>query len=148
MLERFRDVPQVMHISGDNFLSKDLAVPESYYFSRYPHVWGWATWRRAWQHYDPEMLEWRNMTIQKKGALPICPIKRTSLLASVMGWCFGGRCLNRGLINGPFPAFCGMASASCLPTTLLKTSAFGQMAPIPCLPMINFNIRRPDCRFH
>ena len=65
MLERFRDVPQVMHISGDNFLSKDLAVSESYYFSRYPHVWGWATWRRAWQHYDPEMFEWRNPATQK-----------------------------------------------------------------------------------
>ena len=27
----------------------------SYYFSRYPHVWGWASWRRAWSHYDFEM---------------------------------------------------------------------------------------------
>jgi hypothetical protein len=25
---------------------------DSYYFSRYPHIWGWATWRRSWQKYD------------------------------------------------------------------------------------------------
>ena len=22
-----------------------------YYFSAYPHIWGWATWRRAWKYY-------------------------------------------------------------------------------------------------
>ena len=27
----------------------------SYYFSTFPHCWGWATWRRAWALYDPEM---------------------------------------------------------------------------------------------
>jgi hypothetical protein len=41
-----------MHISGDNFQYGRTRGLGSYYFSRYPFVWGWATWRRAWKHYD------------------------------------------------------------------------------------------------
>ena len=33
----------------------------SYYFSRSWHGWGWATWRRAWQHYDLEMKQWEEV---------------------------------------------------------------------------------------
>ncbi len=52
MLERYRDDERVMHVSGDNFQDGRKVGGASYYFSRYNHVWGWATWRRAWQHYD------------------------------------------------------------------------------------------------
>lgn len=52
MLERYRDTPEIMHISGSNFLQGKHAGPNSYYFSAVPHIWGWATWKRAWQHYD------------------------------------------------------------------------------------------------
>ena len=31
---------------------------ESYFFSRYNHVWGWASWRRAWKLYDVTMQAW------------------------------------------------------------------------------------------
>lgn len=57
MLERYRDDERVMHVSGDNFapLSDGSA---DYGFSRYVHVWGWATWRRAWRHYDAKAACW------------------------------------------------------------------------------------------
>jgi hypothetical protein len=58
LLERYRGDERVMWISGDNFISSHWKPPASYYFSRYPHIWGWATWRRAWRHYDVDMLEW------------------------------------------------------------------------------------------
>lgn len=48
VLEYYKDDPEVMHISGDNFLAKRKTFDESYYYSKYAHVWGWATWRRAW----------------------------------------------------------------------------------------------------
>jgi hypothetical protein len=47
--------PSVMHIAGDNFQERDIRGEGSYYASRYAHIWGWATWRRAWQHYDVRM---------------------------------------------------------------------------------------------
>lgn len=64
LLERYLDNPRVMAISGDNFLFGQRRMEYSYYFSRYPHVWGWATWRRAWQHYDVQISDWPRMREQ------------------------------------------------------------------------------------
>lgn len=59
LLECYRDDPRVMHISGDNFYSPAAAYASSYRFSRYAHVWGWATWRRAWRLYDVQLRAWQ-----------------------------------------------------------------------------------------
>jgi len=58
MLGRYRHDTRVMAISGDNFQFGQKRGAYSYYFSRYNHVWGWASWRRAWQHYDVNMRAW------------------------------------------------------------------------------------------
>jgi hypothetical protein len=58
LLERYRHNPKVGVISGCNLVSKRFTPRESYFFSRYNHVWGWASWRRAWQHYDVNMTTW------------------------------------------------------------------------------------------
>ena len=58
LLARYRDDQRVMHIGGDNFQFGRHRINASYYFSRYPHIWGWATWRRAWRHYDADLKEW------------------------------------------------------------------------------------------
>ncbi len=55
LLERYRDDSRIGMITGNCFLPVELKCSNSYYFSRYPHVWGWASWRRAWKHYDYEM---------------------------------------------------------------------------------------------
>ena len=60
MLERFRDDPRVFHIGGNNFVKKSFASKESYAFSRYGHIWGWATWRRAWRLYESNLESWKN----------------------------------------------------------------------------------------
>jgi len=58
MLETYGDDERVMHISGDNFVGADLSGPYSYYFSKYTHASGWATWRRAWRHFDWAIARW------------------------------------------------------------------------------------------
>jgi hypothetical protein len=50
-----------MAISGDNFQPTGRDYDTSYYFSLYNHVWGWATWRRAWEHYDGQIPEWKSL---------------------------------------------------------------------------------------
>jgi FkbM family methyltransferase len=40
-----------MHISGNNFLN-GKKVKGDYYFSKYSHSWGWATWKRSWFKYS------------------------------------------------------------------------------------------------
>ncbi|MEM7785582.1 MAG: glycosyltransferase family 2 protein [Planctomycetota bacterium] len=59
LLERYRNNSQVMMISGDNFQPKPVSS-DSYYFSKWPHIWGWASWRRAWKHFDLEISDWPN----------------------------------------------------------------------------------------
>lgn len=58
LLQRYSDDSRIMMISGDNFQFGQKRTPYSYYFSRYPHIWGWASWRRAWKYYDVEMRLW------------------------------------------------------------------------------------------
>lgn len=56
LLDQYRDNDRVMHISGITFQARrDVTAGASYYFSGFASIWGWATWRRAWQRYavDP-----------------------------------------------------------------------------------------------
>ena len=61
LLEEFRDNEQIMTISGANFQFGSRRWDYSYYFSRFVHVWGWASWRRAWKFYDVHMSLWPMM---------------------------------------------------------------------------------------
>jgi len=58
LLEYYGSDERVGMISGDNFQSNQLRGDASYYFTRYAHIWGWATWRRAWRTYDLSMKNW------------------------------------------------------------------------------------------
>lgn len=58
MLQRYQDNPQVMTISGMTYFSGKHRIVDSYHFSRYPLIWGWASWARAWHHYDVDMKDW------------------------------------------------------------------------------------------
>jgi len=58
MLERYRNDQRVGMISGDNFQFGTKRSDASYYFSCYNHIWGWASWRRAWESYDVNMKLW------------------------------------------------------------------------------------------
>ncbi len=58
LLDRFKNDDRIWLISGDNFQQGRKRTQYSYYFSRYNHCWGWATWRRAWQHYDDSLNIW------------------------------------------------------------------------------------------
>lgn len=60
LLERYAPDRHVAAISGTNLDPAHNIPPNdaSYYFSRFCHIWGWATWRRAWQMCDHEMKEW------------------------------------------------------------------------------------------
>lgn len=56
-LVRYRHDEKVWHISASNFQFGKRWGTDSYYFSHYNHIWGWAGWRRAWQHFDLELKQ-------------------------------------------------------------------------------------------
>jgi len=59
LLEKYRHDTRIMHISAENPLDTGFGEG-SYYFSQIPHIWGWASWRRAWQKYDVEFHNFEN----------------------------------------------------------------------------------------
>lgn len=58
MLERYRHNERVGMVSGGNLQFGQKRGQSSYYFSKYTHIWGWASWRRAWKHYDRDLTLW------------------------------------------------------------------------------------------
>jgi hypothetical protein len=58
LLNRYASDERVWVVTGDNFQDGQLRGEASYYFSRYNHVWGWASWRRAWSKRDMEIKFW------------------------------------------------------------------------------------------
>jgi hypothetical protein len=55
LLEKYRNDERIMMISGDNFQDGIVRGNGSYYFSKNVHIWGWASWKRAWNKYDVKM---------------------------------------------------------------------------------------------
>jgi len=76
LLEYYADDTRVVHITGTNFGFQRTSsnASDSYYFTRYTHVWGWATWKRAWAQYDADMEAWH------------IPEKRRQILSRFPWW--------------------------------------------------------------
>jgi len=73
LLSRYRDDRRVVHIGGTNYLDgrfQGRMCAASYYFSRYNHCWGWATWRRAWITRDVNMSCWPAL-LDRRGLIDI-----------------------------------------------------------------------------
>ena len=58
LLTKYRADDRIMTINGNNFQVGQEKRECSYYFSAFAHIWGWASWRRSWQHYDVTMSDW------------------------------------------------------------------------------------------
>ena len=53
-LDRYADEPRVMSISAYMYpVSAPNRLPDAF-FCRFPSSWGWATWQRAWGHFEPD----------------------------------------------------------------------------------------------
>ncbi len=58
LLRRYKDDHRVWVVTGNNYQNGKKRGNESYYFSKYGHCWGWATWRRAWESFDGDLNFW------------------------------------------------------------------------------------------
>jgi hypothetical protein len=69
LLERFRDDDNIGMITGSNLISKHMNTKASYIVTNVPLIWGWASWRRAWNSYDANLKDWptwhENGSLQK-----------------------------------------------------------------------------------
>lgn len=89
ILEKYKDDTRVWLVSGRShqqgskfFQNKD------YIFTHYGHSWGWATWKRCWQHFDMYMKDFPEF-IEDGGALNVLPTeKQGKLYNKVMQRCY------------------------------------------------------------
>lgn len=59
LLDRYADDERVFQIAGSNLNPPaEIFGDDSYAFASFPLIWGWATWRRAWEKYDFRMTSW------------------------------------------------------------------------------------------
>jgi len=65
LLDKYKDDLRVWHISGDNFQDGTWRGDGSYYFSKFTHIWGWATWANRWSHYDVELANYEEFKNSK-----------------------------------------------------------------------------------
>jgi len=59
MLNRYRYDKQVFMITGHNAQNGIKRGEASYYFSKYPAIWGWASWKRSLKYYDVNLSYWK-----------------------------------------------------------------------------------------
>ncbi len=57
-LEAYQDEPSVMQVSGYMFPVPEFANRNEAMFWPFIGSWGWATWKNAWQYFDPQATGW------------------------------------------------------------------------------------------
>jgi len=77
MLKKYKNDDTVAHISGCNLfygIYKKKISDIDYFFSKYPHFMGWATWKNRWKkNYDPNIVNWpkyKNTFLKKNNLKP------------------------------------------------------------------------------
>lgn len=73
MLEKYKNDTRMSMITGTAYLFNEVESDSDYFFSKYMSIWGWASWRRAWQGYDVKMSDWP-------------AVKASNLLDNVFYW--------------------------------------------------------------
>lgn len=66
LLLKYKDDMRIWQISGDNFQNGIKRGDADYYFSKYNHIWGWASWSSRWQYYDVEMKSFEQFEQQNQ----------------------------------------------------------------------------------
>jgi len=84
LLDKYFEDKNVSMISGDNFFSY-IPFQTSYAFSHHSLIWGWATWRRAWQNY--RVVETSGLTHfmqRKRSYAKVMNIKRLNAIQKTL----------------------------------------------------------------
>lgn len=53
-LKRYENEDKVMHIGAYMYPIKNKNLPQTFFY-RAASSWGWATWGRAWKHFEPDI---------------------------------------------------------------------------------------------
>ena len=112
-LEKYHNEKRIMHISGYSFPMKEK-LP-SIFLSQMPFVWGWATWKRAWNHYNNDAKDLVKLVDQKgrkkfnyDGIFKFTSPLEQNANGLMKTWAVKWQAsifINNGLCLTPFPSF-------------------------------------------
>ena len=60
LLKKYKNDHRIWAVCGNGYQVNKTNKNESYFFSKYVDVWGWATWKRCWKKYDKDMRSWKS----------------------------------------------------------------------------------------
>jgi hypothetical protein len=109
-LDNYKHIPEVMHISG-SMLPVKGKLPETFFY-RAASCWGWATWKRAWDKFEPDekklLAKFKNAKqrweFDIKGTMPFHRMLRDQAQGKIDSWAirwYGSVFLNSGLCLHP-----------------------------------------------
>ncbi len=74
-LEKYKYHNKIFQINGISYFEKNLRITKTFYFSNYGHIWGWATWRRAWNKFSLNIIDSDKVILDSIKHLKIQSIK-------------------------------------------------------------------------
>lgn len=94
-LEKYKDDTRIWLISGRSHQQgSKFFRDKDYIFTHYGHSWGWATWKRCWQHFDMEMTDFPEF-LKDGGAINVLSTKKQGKLYNkVMLRCYNDKKLH------------------------------------------------------
>lgn len=154
MLEKYRSCPEIGMIAGINFQKGVQRGDADYYFSKYMHIWGWATWSDRWRNcYDVDIKEWPEFSKSSEyAALTASPengrywsnifnrVYRGEIDTWDYQWAFANWLHNRICIIPNFNLISNIGFGAGATHTKIEN-------PLSNLPVINitFPLKHPDC---
>jgi hypothetical protein len=90
LLGRYKDDERIMMISGTNYLNEWKPTVQSYHFSYYGGIWGWASWRRAWKYYDVAMKLWSEAEVKDRVRDILCDEAQYKARSEIFDKTFAG----------------------------------------------------------
>ena len=63
-LEKYKNADNVLMVSGTNPIGAETG--DQYFYSSFGGIWGWASWRRAWEQYDVSMAGWPSSALYRE----------------------------------------------------------------------------------
>lgn len=65
-LNYYADDSAVYQISGYQYSTSELSSRNTAFFLPFTSSWGWATWQRAWDDFDPNVADWERIFADKE----------------------------------------------------------------------------------
>ena len=93
-LEAYASDARVMQVSAHSYRVSQFAGRTHGHFLPFTTTWGWATWKRAWAHFDPAATGWQGLADNEEmsrafdlgGAFPYSKMLATQMAGGQDSW--------------------------------------------------------------